>query len=905
VISETTHRIAGRYFACADLGVQQLKGVTEGVRCYEVLGEPVVRTPLGLGDGAAQSPLLGRGDMVERLEALWQRARAGAGQIALVSGEAGLGKSRLLLELRRRLEGSDHRVLELHCSPSTENSAFFPVIDALQREWQLRGDAQTRLSRLRDPVEALAPDFEGALPLLAALLSVPLPSDEPPLELTPQRAKERTRELLLTLLANLSGEQPLLLVVEDLHWLDPSTRELLERLVERAPQTRMLTLLLYRPSFKAPWQQPHVTRFELEKLTPEETTALIRSVAGGRELPKAILRELLEKSDGVPLYVEEITKMVLESGSLVEKAGRLELRESSSGLAVPPTLKESLMARLDRVASAKEVVQLAATIGRGFEYELLRAVSGLGDEALEREIARLVDAEILYDDPNAGSHSYLFKHALIQDAAYESQLRGKRRASHLRIAEVIESRFPELGASRPELLLHHFAGAERALEAVGYALRAGSQAKDRSALVESQTHLRRGLALLPAISDPARAEDLELQLLLELGPVLVSTLGYSNPEVEAVYARARVLSDRSGGDPRLRFAVLSGLLLFHQSRAELSLCVELTRERMEIARKLGDASMEMLCHENFGTLAIWRGETSYGLGELRDALSRYTPEGGRTMRLVYGTDVSVISRAYEAQALMYLGRFDEARVRALEAIDVGRALGHVASLALALSFGAGLHNELGDGERGLSLTNETHELATREQLALWVAAAVAQRVRALTLLGDPQAAIAAFFAGTAAFQATGATISGRFFIAGLADAYLAAGRAAEGLAIFNGVLAGFARNEDAWYDADVHRVRGSLVGATSLDPAAAEPHYREAIAVARGHENRLLELRAATALAELLGKTERRSEALALLEPLTASFDQGLETLPLRAARAQLHSLGGAAPFGATARTST
>jgi class 3 adenylate cyclase/tetratricopeptide (TPR) repeat protein len=895
VISESTYRLAGRFFDCTDLGVQAFKGVEGGLRCYEVQGEAASRSALVSSEGTVLSPLVGREEQVAQLAACWERVRGGAGHVVLVSGEAGLGKSRLLLELRRHLEGAEHRVLECICSPFTESSAFFPVIDALRREWQLGADdAATQLARLRDPVEALAPGFDDALPLLASLLSVPLPDDEPPLELAPQRLKERTLALLLQLLSNVAAQTPLLLVVEDLHWMDPSTRELLERVVEAARQTRVLVLLLFRPSFECPWQPgPDMTRFDLERLGTGETKALIRSVAGGLELPPEIVREILDKVDGVPLYVEEITKMVLESDALVEADGRYELRETSAALAVPPTLQESLMARLDRVATSRDVVQLAATLGRSFDYALLRAVADRPEAELEQELSRLVEAEILHGDLGAHGRSYVFKHALIQDAAYESLLRGKRRISHLRIAQVIEAEFPALAKDRPELLLHHFAAAERPAEAIPYALLAGSRAKERSALVESRTHFRRGLALLEGLEDAERAAELELQLLIELGPVLVSTQGYSNPEVEAVYARARELSERAGGDLRQRFTVLSGLLLFHQSRSELQLCVELTRQRMEIARKLGDPTLEMLCHENFGTLAIWRGEIEYGLSELREALARYRPEGGRTLRLLYGTDVSVISRAYEAQALVYGGHFERGRTKALEAIEVGRQLGHLASLALALNFGAGLHNELGDGERGLALAEETHALASREHLALWIGSSVAQRVRSLTLLGDPEAAIASFFAGTAAFQATGASIGGRFFVAGLADAYLAAGRAAEGLAVLDAALAGLAKCEDCFYDADLHRVRGSLLRATSSDPALAEPHYREAIALARRHQNRLLELRATTGLADLLREAARGDEALALLGPLYESFEEGWDALPLRSARSLLDTLRG------------
>ena len=911
VISDATRQLIEGFFECVDLGPQQLKGVEAPLRVYAVRGETGAQSRLEAGR-ANLSPLVGRMHELALLEERWARAVAGAGQVVLLSGEAGLGKSRLLLELKMRLADEPHVVLECRCSPHFESTALFPIVDALQRRWQLpRGDAADQaFARLSAAVAESVPEIPDAAALLGNLFSIPLPAEIPSPDLSPQRRKERTLEVLVAVLSGMAARAPLLFAIEDLHWIDPSTLELLELVVRRAPAARLLVLLLFRPTFAAPWNaREHITRIDLTRLGPEETTALITGVAGGRELPTEILRNLCDKVDGVPLYVEELTKMVLESGDLRERDGRWEQARPLTALAVPMTLQESLMARLDGLAPTKDVVQLGAVIGRAFSYELLRAVSRLDEATLRSELSRLVDAEVLYERGVEPATTYVFKHALIQDAAYESLVKGRRRELHLRIADAIEREFPHVADVQPELLAHHWAGAGRAAEAIPYYLHAGRRAAERSAAVEATSHLRKGLTLLPELSDGDQRDRREVELLIALGPVLVGTEGYSNPEVEQVYARARELCERLGGDARLRFTVSSGLLLFHQSRAELDICLDLTRERLALARQLDDPALEMLVHENSGTLAVWRGEHAHALTALGEALKRYSPAGGRVVRLEYGTDTSVVSTAYQAQALLYLGYLDQALRKAEESVAIARALGHVHSLVLALNFSATLHMQRGEFAAVLTRSDEQHALATEQHLALWVGAAIAQRAGALVGLERGEEGIAAYFAGMATLQATGATISGRYFAARLAAAYLQVGKPQEGLDVLDGMCAALARCEDVFYDSEVLRTRGCLRLALSPgESGAAEGCFREALALARKQGATLLELRAATALARLLGETGRRAEASNLLAATYASFTEGFDTPDLCKAGALLAELApaqAATPGGSTARTST
>jgi class 3 adenylate cyclase/predicted ATPase len=909
VISDETYRLVRAFFDCVDLGEHRLKGVAAPVRLWEVRGETGAQSRIET-PGVKLTPLVGREREMETLLGCWERVTAGEGMTILVSGDAGLGKSRLLHELKTRLAGQPYLRLECRCSPHNESSTLFPVIDLLQRLWRLRraDSVAERVSRLEAAVADYIPDVPDAVSSLAALLSITLPARYPALNLTPQARKKRTLEVLVALVVRIAARQPVLFAMEDLHWIDPSSLELLSRIVEELPAARILALFLFRPTFAPPWAAgDRVRRIDLARLAPEETAIMIERVAGGRALPPEVVRELRDRVDGVPLYVEELTKMVLESGALRQRDGRYELVRPLSALAVPTSLHDSLMARLDRLAPARGVLQLGATIGRAFSRELIRAVSDFDDATVDVELARLVAADILHQRGTPPATTYLFKHALIQDAAYESLLKNRRREYHLRIAETLERRFPEIAETQPELLGHHWAGANRAAEAIDYLLRAGRLAFERSAYAEAADNLNRGRALLPGVADADARERTELELLLALGPVLVGIRGYSNPEVETVYARARELCDRVGSDERLRFAVLSGLLLFHQSRAELVVCNELSRQRLALARQIADSSLEMLVHENLGTVAYWRGEFPNALACLREASSRYTPEGGRAVRLLYGTDTAVVCATYEAQVLFFLGFPHQALRKAGESLAIARALGHVHSLVLALLFDGILHRLRGELSDAHVLLDEAQRLADEQQLAQWIGSCAAVRADLMVASGQVEEGIREFLAGLAAFQATGATIAGRYFAAMLAEAYLAAQQPAEGLAVLDSFLEGLAHCEDILWDPEVLRTRGRLLVASSPDdPGPAEACFLQALELAHRFSARSLELRAATSLADLWGRLERRAQARRVLGDVYGWFTEGFETRDLKAAGALLSSLASQEPAaGLTARTST
>jgi predicted ATPase len=567
------------------------------------------------------------------------------------------------------------------------------------------------------------------------------------------------------------------------------------------------------------------------------------------------------------------------------------------------------MARLDRLAPVREVVQLGATIGRAFTYELIRTVADLDDALLRAELARLVDADILFLRASPSEETYVFKHALIQEAAYESLLRNRRRDYHERIARVFERDFPDLLETRPELLGYHWAGAGAAARAASYYRRAAERANERSALVEAVSQARKGLGLvdgLPADTERAR---LELELRIVLGAALVATNGFAAPEVAEVYARAEVLCNEVG-EPRLLYSALSGLLLFHHSRAELATCLRLCDQRLALAERLGDRALAMQVYENRGTLSFWRSDFEEALVSLERALSLYEPESARALTLVYGTDVAVVSTTYTAHALWMLGYPERAARETERAVARARALAHANSLGLALAFAGALHYVRGDPILTRTFAEEAVAFSTEQQLPFWRAYGTIFCALAMGAEGSAAAGVPIMMEGMAAFSGTGAQIGARFCVSMLADLYRQAGMANDGIALVDSMLPALAESEDRLFDGELHRVRGELLLAASTpDPAAAEASFREALTLAGRQRARSLELRAATSLARVWRAQGRDGEARDVLGAVYGWFTEGFDTADLRAAAALLGELGARVTpprqAGVSARTST
>ena len=592
VISAATLQLLGGFFAYQSLGTHLVKGIAQPLDVYQVLYESTARSRLEVAGSTGLTPLVGREQEVALLLERWAQVKDGLGQVVLLSGEAGIGKSRLVQVLKEQVAAEPQAWLTpCQCSPYHQNTALYPMIDLLERvalRFEREESPPQKLRKLEGFLVQYGLPLAETVPLLATLLSLPLTADYAPMAVAPAQQKQKTLQALLTILLRIAAQQPVLFVMEDLHWVDPTTLEFLTLLVDQGPTARILALWTFRPDFSPPWTgRSHLTQVTLSRLPRQQATEMTDRVAHGKALPAEVVAQVVAKTDGVPLFVEELTKMVLESGLLQEREDRYELTGPLPPLAIPTTLHDSLMARLDRLATVKGLAQLGATLGREFSYELLQAVSPWDEDTLQRGLHQLVEAEFLYQRGLPPQATYLFKHALIQDAAYQSLLRSTRQQYHQRIAQVLEARFPELCETQPELLAHHYTEAGFMAQAIPYWQRAGQRAVERSANLEAIGHLTKGLEVLATLPETRERTQQELALLTTLGPAMIVIKGYGAPEVEDTYLRARELCQQVD-DPAQRFPVVRGLWNRYLMRAEHQQARELGEQLLSLAHSLHD-----------------------------------------------------------------------------------------------------------------------------------------------------------------------------------------------------------------------------------------------------------------------------------------------------------------------------
>src|SRR5262245_7192747 len=600
VISPVTARLVRGTFALEDMGSHTLKGIAEPMTIARVRGLLATPSP----DEEFVTPtvpvLIGREEESGLLRRPCSQSQAGFGQVVFVSGEAGIGKSALVAELRAQVSAEGFPRIAFRCSPYHTASALFPVITRLEHLWQFAPEdgPATRLNKLEAGLRLFDWPLAEMVPLFAGLLAVPLPAERyAPLTGTPQQQKQQTLDALVAWLAAQADRQPVLAVWEDLHWADPTTLELLGLVIEQAPTAPMMHVLTSRPAFHPPWPpRAHLASLVLSRLEHLQVAALITQRVGGKALPAEVVQHIVTKTDGVPLFVEELTKMLLASPLLREEAGpHYVLAGPLRPVAIPDTLQGALMARLDQLPAAKEVAQLGAVLGRAFTYDLVQSIATQDDDTLQAGLGQLVAAELLYQRGRPPRSRYVFKHALIQDAAYASLLKSTRQQVHRRIAQVLEAKFPEMVATQPELLAHHLTEAGHAAQAVGYWHRAGERAVARSANLEAISHLTTGLSVLQTLPETAERIQQELLLQVTLGPPLMNTKGFAAPEAEHAYARARALCQRVGETPQL-FSVLRGLWQFYNGRGTYQTARELGEQCLQLAQQGHDSSRRLEAH---------------------------------------------------------------------------------------------------------------------------------------------------------------------------------------------------------------------------------------------------------------------------------------------------------------------
>jgi class 3 adenylate cyclase/predicted ATPase len=891
VIAAGTRRLLGALFEYRNLGAIEVKGIAGPVPAWQVLRPSVVASRFEALRGVALSRLVGRDEEIELLLRRWARAKAGDGQVVLISGEPGLGKSRIAAALEERLEAEPHLRLRHFCSPYHQNSALFPFVDQLGRAAGYAREDQpaVKLEKLEALLAHAAPPDEDVA-FVADLLSLPASERHPLPDLSPQRKKERTLEALIRQLEGLARRQPVVMVFEDAHWIDPTSRELLDLVVGRVRGLPVMLVVTFRPEFQAPWTgQPQVTMLALNRLDRRDRTALVAQIAGGKPLPDEVVDQIADRTDGVPLFVEELTKSVLESGVLREEADRYELARTLPPFAIPTSLHDSLMARLDRLASVRHVAQIGAAIGREFSYALLRTVSRLTESELEAALDRLVASELVFQRGRPPEAIYTFKHALVQDAAHSSLLRSSRQQLHSQIGDALETHFPELMESQPELLAQHYAEAGLVEKSVAYWSMAGRRSAARSAMAEAAAQLQKGLDQLALLPDNRPHQQEKLEFWSALGAALRFVKGQASPEMGQAYARARELWEQLGF-PAEYLQIPYGLSRHHGYRGEFDLAQRLDEDLLRLSRQRNDSAGLVLGHQSSGRHLMLVGKFASSRSHLEEVLALYDPISHGALSYQTGSHPRLVAREQLGIALFCLGFPDQALAQSNAAIAEARSLAHPPTLAVSLALGARLLSLFGDdaglGERVeqlIAIATEHGFPHFRAQGAIfrgWVNVKDGYLTEGLSLLRN----------GLRAYRATGAALWMPHFVALRAGACDIAGQVEEAVTLLDDALQIVERTGERWLETELYRHKGELLLRQGHSEAG-EALYRRALTIAKEQEAKLWELRAAISLAKLARDQGRYPEARDLLAPVYGWFTEGFDTQDLKVAKALLDEL--------------
>ena len=890
VIGALTHQILGGLFTYESLGAPPLKGVSVPIQAYQVLYESTARTRLEALATTGFNTLVGRDTEMGLLEETWHQALDGRGHVVVISGEAGIGKSRLVKELTDHASARQAWFTHLQCSPYYQHTAFYPLIDLLERivlRFE-RGDSMAqKLTKVEGYLVESGFTLPETVPLFCSLLSIPLGSGYVSRDLPADQQKMLTMRALLTIPFQRAQTQPVMLIVEDLHWVDPTTLEYLTMLVDAVNTAPIMAVFTCRPDFSSPWSgHSNVTAIDVNRLPSDAAVELANQVAR-KPLPTQVISEVVAKTDGVPLFIEELTKMVLESGLLEERESRYALNGPLPPLAIPNTLQDSLMARLDRLAPVKGLAQLGAVLGREFSYSLLQAVSQLDDDALRHGLDQLVAAEFFYQQGAPPEATYRFKHALVQESAYHSLLKSVRQQHHQRTADVLASRFPETVESRPELLAHHYTEAGLTEQAIPYWQVAAQRALQRYANHEAVSHASRGLELLATLPDTPERAKLELSLQLILAPSLSFMRG---PQaVEDIHARALELARQVGSTPEL-FPALAGFGYGQMVHGKLREARSLAEEFLELAHPHQDPLVLAVGHRMLAYTAWWQGDFVDVLDHSREGLALYHPDQHRGCLIRYSQDSGVVCGYVRALAHWALGYPAQAVLTMESTLVHARSLAHPYSIAITLLFAAQLSQLRRDTASARTQAEEALAISAEHGLdAVWLWCLL-PRGWAIAQEGDVPAGITDISEAMTRRRAANIGAVWPWFYTILAEAQGQLGKIDDALAGLEEALQWVQRNDEHLYEAEAHRIRGELLF-KQHDPAAAETCFQQALTVARNQQAKSWELRAAMSMARMWLQQNRTDEARQLLAPVYDWFTEGFDTADLIEAKALLDQL--------------
>ena len=880
VIADDTRRLVGDLFELEDLGAQDLKGIRKPVRAWATLRLRPIESRFEALRGSGPTALVGRARETGLLARCWADAKAGNGQVVLLSGEAGIGKSRLTAELLDSLDAEPHARLRYFCSPQHTDSALHPIIGQMERAAGLaREDTpQTKLDKL-DTLLARSSTSAADAALLADMLSVPGDGRYPAGELAPAQRRQNTLEALVRQVEALARARPVLIIFEDAHWADPTSIEALGRMIDLLGDLRVLLIVTFRPEFEPPWSgQPHVTSLALDRLPRHDVELVIDRVAGDAALPADVRHDIIERTDGIPLFVEEMTKAVLEAGDEAD-ALRAAATIPARASAVPATLHASLMARLDRLGPAREIAQIGAAIGREFSWRLLIAVARCPEAEVASALDRLVTAGLLFRQGGPPDPTFLFKHALVQDAAYGALLREPRRTLHARIAEAIEKHFPDVAEGRPELLARHSTEAGLIERAAGLWARAGRRSLARSALREAAEQIARALdqiATLPATA-ARRREAIRLQV--ELASALIHTKGHAAPETQASFTRAHELIEQAEAlgeapeDPLMPFSVLYGFWVANRVALKGEVARQLAAQFLARAQERRAAGPLVIGHMVMGITLVVTGDFVDGRGHLDQAITLYDHREHRALATQFAHDVRVSALSWRAIALWALGHPEAALADVEHALEDARDIGHAATTMYGLSHTALTLIECGRETAANASIDELAALADEKRTLFWSAYAALLRGRLLTLAGKASEAVPMITSGIAAMRSTGATTYAPWYMTTLASAHAQLGALDEAWRCIGEAMDAVKATEERWCESDLHRVAGEIaLMSAGRDTVTAEEHFERALAVARRQQAKSWELHAATAMARLWRMQGKSQQARDLLTPIERWF---------------------------------
>lgn len=889
LLTRATCDLVQGFFELRPLGTEQLKGVDEPIELFQAVRESGVRTRFELAVSSGLTPLIGRQKECTRLAQVFERACDEEGQLVVVSGEAGIGKSRLQRWLSEQVQERVADWLFSCCLPHYQNSALNPLIDMLETRlaFEREDSPETRIAKLQAGVTRWQLDSD-TVSLFAALLSVPENAAFRPSLLSSQRRKQETLQRLIGLVLRDHARQPVVFVIEDLHWADPSTLEFIGLLLERLPRFRALLILTHRPEFLLPWALPaSTTRLTLDRLDDQETKAMIGEMTSSMALPAELVKRIVAQTDGVPIFVEELTRMIVDSGLAAELRGRRAADDGPGTLGIPTTLQASLQARLDRLGPGKAIAQLGSVLGRQFRYDYLAAVCDLDEDTLHFHLQHLVDAGLFHAAGPMPQAVYTFKHYLVQDAAYESMLRRRRRQVHERVAEVIREQFPEMAELEPEILSHHLEAGGHPEEAAGYRCSAGKRALERSAYIEAIRHLERGLTLIEGLAQRKVPRPVELELLLSLGLGLIATQGYAAERVASTYARAMSVCEQAGDIP---FQARYGIWAVAIVRGDRDATTELASWYLEQVKSAAEPTTTMMSHAALGTWAFYRGRYTLAKEHLDQAIVLFDPAQHRFITREYAAGGAFFGHMVTTLLLWFTGHPDAAKIHQDRVIRLAETLDDPYTLTMAVLYGANLSHEIGDVEGVRVAAERARQTLAESQDDFLFLAAIIQIIEGWANVhqGRIDDGIALVQQGLDFYHATGARILVPYYSAYLAEALLFAGRPSDGLPIVEHAIALSDRNLDSFYGPELMRLRGELLRSIGPDHGPAELSFREAFALARSQGSSSLELRIACSLSRLLTDRGRAAEAMAVLEPVYSQFTEGFETRDLQQARVLL-----------------